>query len=186
MSQPRRRTRAEGVDAGLARPKPTPPERLVIGRIIRPWGHRGQVKVERHTDFPQRFRSGVRFLIGQEEYLCEDVTRPPGALVLKLQGVESPEDAEQLRGALLEVPTSQAEPLPQGTYYYYQVLGLEVHTTGGEFLGRVTEILPTGSNDVYVIQGPRGEVLIPATGEVVTAVDLDAGRITIEPLPGLL
>ncbi len=163
-----------------------PPERLIVGRVIRSWGLHGQVKVASDTDFPERFRAGARFLAGNDEYLCEDVTRPSGALVLKLQGVDDPEAAELLRGALLEVPTSQAEPLPEGTYYYHQVLSLDVYTQSGECLGRVVEILPTGSNDVYVVRGPRGEVLIPATSEVVTDLDLDAGRITIEPMPGLL
>jgi 16S rRNA processing protein RimM len=157
-----------------------------VGQVIRPWGTRGQVKIEVLTDFPQRFRPGVRLLIDDRSYLCEAVTRPPKSLVLKLQGVESPEQAEELRSALLEVPTAEAEPLPEGSYYYYQVLGLEVYTTDGDHLGQVAEILPTGSNDVYVVQGPRGEVLIPATAEVITALDLKAGRITIEPLPGLL
>jgi 16S rRNA processing protein RimM len=142
--------------------------------------------VEPLSDFPTRFRHGARFWIGEREYLCQGVTRPVGSLVLKLQGVETLGEAEELRGALLEVVREQTDPLPPGAYYHYQVLGLEVFTTGGERLGRVTEILATGSNDVYVVQGPRGEVLIPATREVITAVDLSAGRITITPLPGLL
>ena len=174
-------------EAQLGSPQqPAPPDRLIVGRIIRAWGLRGQVKVETLTDFPRRFRVGASFFVGEDEYLCEGVMRPSGSLVLKLQGVDTPAQADLLRGASVEVATSQAEPLPEGTYYYYQVIGLEVHTVGGEYLGRVEEILPTGSNDVYVVRGPRGEVLIPATGEVVTAVDLEAGRITIQPMPGLL
>ena len=174
------------LDALPNEPSSIPPDRLVVGQVIRPWGTRGQVKIEVLSDFPQRFRPGVRLLIGDRSYLCEAVTRPPKSLVLKLQGVESPEEAGELRGALLEVPIAEAEPLPEDSYYYYQVLGLEVYTTGGDHLGQVTDILPTGSNDVYVVQGPRGEVLVPAIAEVITALDLEAGRITIEPLPGLL
>ena len=168
------------------KPSSTPPERLVVGQVIRPWGMRGQVKIESFSDFPQRFRPGMRLLIGDQSYLCETVTRPPRSLVLKLQGVESLEEAERLRGAVLEVLIVEAEPLPEGSYYYYQVLGLEVYTVDGDHLGQVTDILPTGSNDVYVVQGSRGEVLVPATAEVITALDLEAGRITIEPLRGLL
>lgn len=162
-----------------------PPERLIVGKIARPWGTRGQVKIEVLTDFPERFRSGVRLFIGSHSYLCEYVTRPPKSLILKLQGVESVEDALLLRDALLEVPTSEAEVLPEGTYYYYQILGLDVYTSKGEHLGQVADILATGSNDVYVVRGARGEVLVPATPEVIVTVDLSSKHITIEPILGL-
>ena len=72
--------------------QPAPPDRLIVGRVIRSWGLHGQVKVETHTDFPQRFRVGARFYVGEDEYLCAGVTRPSGSLVLKLQGVDTPED----------------------------------------------------------------------------------------------
>jgi 16S rRNA processing protein RimM len=166
--------------------QPDTPDRLIVGRIIRAWGLHGQVKVETLTDFPKRFRVGASFFVGEGQYLCEGVIRPSGSLVLKFQGVDTPAQADFLRGASVEVATSQAEPLPDGAYYYYQVIGLEVYTVGGDYLGRIAEILATGSNDVYVVQGPKGEVLIPAIGEVVTEVDMEAGRITIQPMPGLL
>ena len=163
-----------------------PPERLIVGKISRPWGTRGQVKIEILTDFPQRFRPGVLLFIGSHSYLCEHVTHPPKSLILKLQGVETVEDAMLLRGAILEVPTTEAEPLPEGAYYYYQILGLDVYTANGENLGQIADILATGSNDVYVVQGPRGEVLVPAIPEVIITLDLLAKRITIEPMLGLL
>ena len=166
--------------------RPPPPERLIVGRIVRPWGARGQVKVEPQTDFPQRFRRGARFLVGEREYTCRAVTYSSRSLVLALDGVDSPEAAEALRGALLEVPTADAHPLPEGTYYHYQLIGLEVRTAEGDDLGRVVEVLATGGTDVYVVRGPRGEALLPATSEVVAAIDLEAGRMTVTPLPGML
>ena len=166
--------------------RPPPPERLIVGRILRPWGARGQVKVEPQTDLPERFRRGARFLVGDREYTCRAVMQSPRSLVLKLEGVDSPEAAEALRGALLEVPTTEAPALPEGTYYHYQLIGLEVRTADGQDLGRVAEVLTTGGADVYVVHGPRGEVLLPATSEVVASVDLDAGSMTVTPLPGML
>ncbi len=166
--------------------RPPPPERLIVGRIVRPWGARGQVKVEPLTDFPERFRRGARFLIGDGEYRCSSVMNAPRNLVLKLDGVDSPDAAEALRGALLEVPTAEAPALPEGTYYHYQLMGLEVRTAEGEELGRVVEVLTTGGTDVYVVHGPRGEVLLPATSEVVASIDLEAGRMTVTPLPGMV
>lgn len=166
--------------------RPPPPERLIVGRIVRPWGAKGQVKVEPLTDFPERFRRGARFLVDEREYTCSSVMSAPRNLVLKLDGVDSPEAAEALRGALLEVPTADAPALPEGTYYHYQLIGLEVRTAEGEELGRVAEVLTTGGTDVYVVHGPLGEVLLPATSEVVASIDLEAGRMTVTPLPGLL
>ena len=164
----------------------TSPERLVVARVIRPWGLNGQVKIELLTDFPERFRAGKQYYVGETSYLCRKVSRAAGAIVLQLQGVETREAAAELRGAFLEVPVDEALSLPGDTYYHHQVLGLAVWTTEGEHLGQVDEILTTGSNDVYVVRGPRGEILVPATSDVVISVDLEAGRITVEPVPGLL
>ena len=163
-----------------------PPERLVVGRVTGVWGLKGHVKVESLTDNPDRFRPGARLLAGPRECLCEDARRQGRALVVKLHGVDTREEAADLRGAILEIPTGDAPPLPDGTYYHHQVLGLEVWTSEGCFLGRIVEILETGGNDVYVVHGPGGEALIPAIADVVVSLDLGVGRITIEPMPGLL
>jgi 16S rRNA processing protein RimM len=84
------------------------------------------------------------------------------------------------------VPEDELRPLGEGQYYHFQILGLEVRTTAGEVLGRVEQIISTGSNDVFVVRGPRGEVLIPAVDDVVKSVDPAAGRIEVEVVEGLL
>ena len=83
------------------------------------------------------------------------------------------------------MPRDQIDPLPDGSYYYFQILGLRVRTEGGEELGRVHEILATGGNDVYVVRGPAGERLVPALGDVVLDVDLDRGLMTVSLPEGL-
>ncbi|MBI4233075.1 MAG: 16S rRNA processing protein RimM [Chloroflexi bacterium] len=161
-------------------------DNVAIGRILRPWGLRGALKVEVTTDFPQRLSPGSQFTIRGQVYRCEESRVHGSAAVLKLQGVDSLEQAESLRGSFLEVPQSQVSPLPEGTYYHFEIIGMEVWTTSGQYLGRVAEILATGSNDVYLVRGTGGEVLIPATTDVIQQVNVEERRITVAALPGLL
>lgn len=77
-------------------------------------------------------------------------------------------------------------PLTEGQYYHHQIIGLQVRTTKGEFLGHITEILTGKSNDNYIVQGTKGEILIPAIEDVVKAIDLEQGFMTIEAIDGLL
>jgi 16S rRNA processing protein RimM len=166
--------------------QPSPPDRNAVARILGVWGRLGHVKVESLSDIPDRFVSGARFLIGERAYVCEG-SRPQGkTLLLKLQGINNRNDAAELQGSVLETPANEAPPLPEGTFYHYQIVGLEVWTSDGNSLGKVTDIISTGSNDVYVVQTAEGEVLIPATTDVVSQVDIDSGKITINVIPGLL
>lgn len=167
-------------------PPPRTPEFVVVGRIVRPWGIRGEVKVRVETDFPHRFAPGQRFYILGRPYRCRSARLQGGFAIVKLEGVDTRDDAEALRGLTLEIPASEVPPLPPDTYYHFQLRGLEVWTTGGEPLGQVVEILSTGSNEVLIVEGPRGQVLIPFIRAVVQAVDLEGGRILVEAVPGLL
>jgi 16S rRNA processing protein RimM len=81
---------------------------------------------------------------------------------------------------------SQDYPLLEGQYYHHQVIGLEVRTTQGELIGTITDVLTGKSNDNYIVQGTKGEILIPAIEDVVKSIDLDQGRMTIEAIDGLL
>lgn len=110
-----------------------------------------------------------------------------GQLVFKLEGVDTYEAAEALRGCWLLVPTEQAASLPTGAYYIYQIVGLEVYTTEGTLLGAVADVITTAGNDVYVVRGPgvtepSGELLVPAVKVVVKSIDVPGGRITIAPV----
>jgi 16S rRNA processing protein RimM len=106
--------------------------------------------------------------------------------VLKLAAIASRETAGRLRGEYLLVPERDLPPLPEGQYYRFQLLGLRVASSDGRDLGAITDILSTPENDVYVVTGPAGEVLVPAVDDVVLDVDLDAHTVTIEIVPGLL
>jgi len=159
---------------------------IIIGRIVAPWGARGKVKVQPETDFPDRFSSGEQVFIHGSPLTIADVSWQHGQAILKLSNIDSFEDARRLRGRYLEIPRSRAQPLPAGHYYHFQLIGLEVKTTGGECLGRIKEIITAESNDVYVVHRPEGELLIPAIKDVVKSVDLERGLMEIEAITGLL
>ena len=106
--------------------------------------------------------------------------------ILRLDVATTRDEARDLIGAYLYVPDSEAVDLPEGEYFVHQIVGLRVLTTDGEELGTIREVLPTGSNDVYVVRGRRGEVLIPALKDVLQRVDLEAGTLTVVIPPGLM
>jgi 16S rRNA processing protein RimM len=151
-------------------------------------GVKGELKCLVVTDFPdQRFKRGNRLLLGSEPRVVRSARRQGDLVYLRLDGIDDRTAAEALRGQELVVPRTEAVPLPEGQFYWDQVLGLRVEDTAGQLLGTVADILETGANDVYVVRGgPRGEVLIPAIKDVVRAIDPAAGRMVVDPLPGLL
>lgn len=159
---------------------------IIIGRIVAPWGVKGEVTVEIETDFPQRFSPGEQVFVDGKPLTMVDVSRHRNRLILKFSTIDGAEDAQRLRGKFIEIPQSKTRTLPEDRYYYFQLIGLEVRTTGGERLGEVKEILAGESHDIYVVQGMKGEFLIPAIANVVKSVDLERGLIKIEPIAGLL
>jgi 16S rRNA processing protein RimM len=164
------------------------PKFVAIGKILEPWGDKGEVKVEILTDFPERFNSLERVYIGQtarplrveKSRVLEDYA------VLKLEGYDNRTAASALRGQLLQIPLEELMPLAEGEYYEFEIIGLEVWTEDGLYLGRVKEVIYTGANDVYVADGPKGEVLIPALEDVVLKIDLGEGKMLVRLPEGLL
>jgi 16S rRNA processing protein RimM len=157
------------------------PGYVAVGWIAAPWGVHGDLKVQPLTDFPERFQHGAVLWMQGRRHEVQRSRWSRGLVYLGLSGIDSRNAAEELRGALLEVPESELTPLPEGQYYRFQVIGLEVCTPEGRSLGRVAEILSTASNDVYVVRGGRRELLIPAIEDVVKEVDLKGGRVVVEP-----
>jgi 16S rRNA processing protein RimM len=107
-------------------------------------------------------------------------------VILRLDVLTSRDAARDLIGTYLYVPEAEAVTLPKGEYFVHQIVGLTVLTSDGDTLGTITDVLQTGSNDVYVVKGPRGEVLVPALKDVVRHVDLESGTMTVTLPPGLL
>ncbi len=166
--------------------KSSEPEFITIGNIFAPRGTKGKLKVEVATDFPQRFSPSSKVYIKRQSMTIDSTEWHKGKAIVKFNTIDSIEDAEKLRGQLLEIHRSQLYPLPEGQYYHFQLIGLEVWTTQGELLGNITEILTTPSNDNYVVSGAKGELLIPAIEDVIKSIDLNKGCLVIEPIEGLL
>ena len=160
-------------------------DRVVVGRVLGPWGVRGDVRVESHSDSRRRFARGSRVCLDGVETSVVSSRPHKGGLVVRLESVADRNAAEALKGATLTVTQAEVEPLPDGSYYYFQVIGLSVRTDVGEALGEVREVLATGSNDVYVVRGPAGERLVPALSDVVLDVDLEQGLMTVSLPDGL-
>lgn len=161
---------------------------LAIGQLQATHGVRGHFRVRILTDFPERFKGLHRVHLG-EEYRpasVESVRFVHNSLLLKLHGIDSPEAGRPYLNQLVYVPVGEAMALEEDQYYWYQIIGLEAWTTDERYLGEVADIINTGSNDVYVVKGDGGEVLIPAIEDVVVAVDLERKRLVVEPMEGLL
>jgi len=161
-------------------------EFITIGQVLAPWGIKDKVRVEVVTDFPQRFAPSSQIYINRKPMTIASTQWHKGKAIVKLDTIDSIEQAEKLQGQTIEIHYSQLQPLPEGQYYHFQLIGLEVWTTQGELLGKISQILTAESNDNYAVHGAKGEILIPAIEDIVKSVDLDNGRITIEAIDGLL
>ena len=164
------------------------PRFLVIGEILRPQGLKGEVKVRVLTDFPEHFGMLTTVYLGQalEPEIVEGTRFNNGYALIKFAGYDDRTAAESLRGALVQIPPEEAMPLEEDEYYLYQIVGLAAWTLQGEYLGRVREVLITGANDVFIVRGPKGEILLPAIEEVIQEIDLEAGRLTVMLMEGLM
>ena len=161
---------------------------LAVGRIIGIHGVRGEIKVKSLTDFPERFSPGALLYVEGETIQREVLSARPhkGALLVKLTGMNDRNAAETLRGKYLFVAREDAMPLAEDEYYEDELVGLQVETMEGEVLGELMQIMWTAANEVYIVQGRRGEILIPAIAEVVQEVDLEQGVMRVALLPGLI
>ena len=162
------------------------PEFITIGKILAPWGVKGKLKVEVETDFPHRFTPCSKVYIKHQPMTIDGTEWHKGKAIIKLNTIDSIEQAQRLKGQPVEIHRSQLKPLSEEQYYHFQLIGLEVWTTQGELLGNITEILAAASNDTYIISSPKGELLIPAIEDVVKSIDLDNRRLVIEAIDGLL
>ena len=161
-------------------------EFIAIGQVLAPRGVQGKIEVSLETDFPQRFNPHSKVYINRQSMTIESTEWHKGKPVIKLTAINSIKDTQKLRGQLVEIRRSQANLLPEGQYYHYQIVGLKVMTTQGELLGSITKILTGASNDNYIVNGAKGEIIIPAIEDVVKSIDLDKGCMIIETIEGLL
>jgi 16S rRNA processing protein RimM len=163
---------------------------ITIGTVLRTKGIDGVLRVQPLTFDPQRFHSLREVYFEKNgaltEGVIEDVTVSPGCVFLKIEGIERPEETATYAGSEIKIPESESPRLPEGMYYHYQIIGLDVYTTRGIFVGKVKQIIETGSNDVYSVVERGKETLVPAIAEVIEEINLEENRITIKEIEGLL
>jgi len=177
----------------IRRRRQEPPPFLLLGRVLRPHGVRGELRLEIMTAYPERIVEGGRVFLGAdpqdpgaaEERRVAHARRHQQFLILELEGITDRDEADAYREQYVMIPLEDAVPLEEGEFYLFQVLGIDVFTDEGEFLGRVSDVIETGANDVYVVHGPSGEILLPDIEECILKVDIPANRMTVHLMEGL-
>ena len=157
-----------------------PDEMIIFGRIVAPHGVRGDLRILPDTDRPEIFKKLKTIYIGGKP--CHLLSARPhkNVYILHVEGVDDRNMAETLISKVVEVPFSELPQREEGSYYYFQLIGLQVVTEDGKAVGTVKEIIETGANNVYSISTPEGkEILIPAIPSCVLSIDVEAGRMTV-------
>lgn len=171
-------------------------QELTVGKLVNTHGIRGEIKVLSRTDFPEvRFAPGSKLLIVPEdgspkfEVTVESSRDHKGVYIVRLKGYTNINQIEKYKGSLIKVPGEDLVELPENEYYFHQIVGCEVYSDDNDSqpIGTITEILQPGANDVWVVKPAKGsEILIPVINDVVLNVDIEAKRITVHLMEGLL
>jgi 16S rRNA processing protein RimM len=166
-------------------------EFIIIGKVVSTQGNKGEVNVLPLTDSIDRFKNldnvFLRSKKSQTILNVEKIRKRKDTVILKLKDIENIEEAKMIVGSFLEVERKNAVKLPKETYFIFEIIGLEVYDENNIFLGKVENVISTGSNDVYVVKSKdKEELFIPAIREVVNNVNLEKKRITIKMLDGLI
>ncbi len=168
-----------------------PAERVTIGKIERPFGVRGEVKVRSLSDVPGRFDhlEKVSVVVSDGRAIEATVThvrRAGPTYIMRLEGVTSPEEAGAFRGGLIQVPRATMPTSPEHTYYACDLIGMTVESDTGEEVGVIESILDVPGNHVLAVRKGTQEVFIPAAKELITKVDVARRRMTVRTIDGLL
>lgn len=166
-------------------------EYIEIGQIVNTNGLKGVVKVNPFTDDISKFEDLKYVYIQLKNELkkvkIEQVRYNKNQVLLKLEGIDSIEEAEKYRNFYLKTEKESQEDLGEDTYYIVDLICLDVYTDKNEYLGKIEDVFPTGSNDVYVVKDNLGkQILIPAIADVVKEVDLKNKKMIINLIPGLI
>lgn len=163
-------------------PQPGEPVYLMIGKLRRPHGVKGELSLELTSEQPEKITSGMSVFIGKKK-LAVKISQLRSAnkfWLVSFEGYEDCEHVDGFRNQFLYTRTEDSPPLPTGRYYHHEIIGLKVYSETHEPLGVVSEILVTGANDVYVVRNENGsEVLLPAIKSVILEIDRGAGIMLV-------
>ena len=170
----------------MRRQKKVPdPQFLAIGRVLRPHGVRGELRLEVYTGSPAHLNDVETVYVGdkQSPQPLESSRLHQKILLIKLAGCDTREQADDFRGQVIAIARADAAPLRAGQYYHHQIIGLTVISDDGEQLGTVSEIIETGANDVYVVKNDDEELLLPAISSVI--LKIEPPQMVVHLLDGL-
>ena len=162
---------------------------VLVGRVARAHGNKGQVIVNPDTDFPdERFRVGAVLLVGESATprTIRDMRVHQGRPIIALEGIDTMNDAEALAGAELKVRSDEIAALPEGTFHHFDLIGCDVRDVADRPIGRVAAVEGTMEMSRLVVAGERGDVLIPLVADICVSVDVAARRIVVDPPDGLI
>lgn len=166
----------------------TPPAFLLVGKLHRPHGVRGEMIMSVLTDFPERLEAGLEVYLGVEHQLVKikSLRHHNRGVLVSLEGYESREAVDNLRNFEIFVKAEDRPPLPEGEYYLHQLLGLKAVSEEGEALGVVADWIETGANGVFIVRDEAGtEILLPDIDEVILKIDLEKGEMLVHLMEGL-
>jgi 16S rRNA processing protein RimM len=163
---------------------------IEAGAVVRPHGIKGEVILDLKNDLVELIRPGLQVMLvapggARSPLEVEGARDHNGRLIVKFEGVGTRNDAEELRAHVVWLSRAQIGELPEGRYFVQDILGLSVLSDTGERLGTVDEVLSMPANDVYVVRGEGGEILIPVIDEVVREIDVEGGSIVVHLMEGL-
>ncbi|MCY6483970.1 ribosome maturation factor RimM [Clostridium aestuarii] len=154
---------------------------LTVGRIINTHGIKGEIKVKPISDDVKRFKELKEAYINEKLVNIKGCKFQPNKVILKIEGIDSIEEAVKLKNKPIKVKRENAVQLPEDSYYEADIIGCEVFEENGNAIGNVDEIIYTGSNDVYWVKG-ENEVLIPALKDIILKIDINNKKIIIKSL----
>ena len=192
MSSRRRQTAAKRkakLDKKAGASPVTPPAFLLVGKLHRPHGVRGEMIMSVMTDFPERLKPGTEVYLGpgHDPVTIKSIRHHNRGVLIALEGYNSREEVDPLRNIEMFVRAEDRPPLPEGESYLHEIIGLQAVTDEGETLGVVADWLETGANGVFIVRDEEGrEILLPDIDEVILKIDLEAGQMVVHLLEGLL
>jgi len=162
---------------------------LKVGKIVGTHGIKGDLKVFPLTDYMERFEelNWVYMDSGSEKFYIKSVKYMPTVVLLSFEGYEDINSVEKFKDRYLLIDESQRRNLPEDTYYMADIIGMDIYTVENKYIGKVKDIVQTGSGEVYVIEDENDkEIMIPAAKEFIPEICLEEGKIIIDPIEGMI
>ena len=158
---------------------------VIIGRVQKPFGIRGEVTIQAFTETFHAFEKSEWLEIKDTKMIIEQIRIHKGSVLVLFEGIRTPEQAAAYKGQLVRTLKDNLPPKEEDEYFYFELIGLDVYTMSGQYLGKVTDVMATGANDVLTVRGDYGEILLPFIDQVVIETDLVSKRMLVDPLEGL-